>query len=188
MPRISFVDVGQGDCTVATGDSGQSLVIDCPSGQYRTAAEELDRRGHRNVRAAIITHSDEDHAGGMLDLLEFLAERFDGELFFNVDSVLTTPVSGPDYKIAGRRRRALINRTREYGDRVKDARAGTNGNIDDLSWQLLAPTLAEIMDALADGDPNLASGIVLLSVDGINTIVGGMRLLGLGNESKMRYR
>ncbi len=87
----------------------------------------------------------------MLDLLEASRERYEGDLFFNCDSVLAVPVSGPDHKVAGMRRRALINRAREYGDRVKDARYGVDGSIEEIWWKLMAPTVRELMDALADG-------------------------------------
>jgi competence protein ComEC len=173
MATISFVDVGQGDCSVAVNSFGEAIVIDCPRRRHEKALSELEARAYRQISVAIITHSDEDHAGGMLDLLEASREHFEGDLFFNCDSVLAIPVSGSEHKVAGMRRRALINRAREYGDRVKDARYGVGGSIGEISWKLMAPTVRELMDALADGDPNLASGVVLLSIDDFDTIIGG---------------
>ena len=109
----------------------------------------------------------------MLDLIEALSDRFDGLLFFNCDSVLAMPVIGPDHGIAGKRRRALINRAREYRGRVRDARSGVGGSLNEIHWKLLSPNVDELLDALADGDPNLASGIVFIGAGEIDVIVGG---------------
>jgi hypothetical protein len=119
----------------------------------------------------------------MLDTLEALEERFAGLLYFNVDSVLAAPVAGPDYKIAGKRRRAMINRAREFGDRVRHACAGTGGELGILRWVLLAPTYGDVIGALADGDPNGASGIVHISANGNDVVVGGDAPLNLWEKA-----
>lgn len=169
------VDVGQGDCTVAVDEeSGEALLIDCRGGKHRAAVAELERLGLSELRAAIVTHTQQDHFGGVLDVLEELAERFTGHLHFNHDSLLARPVSEADRKVAGQRLRALNNRAREFGDRVKRADDQTPlGTAGSVNWQLLAPAYSDIVAAIGDGNPNLASGVVLIRVGAECVVVGG---------------
>lgn len=172
---ISCIDVGQGDCTVAVDEAtGDGLLIDCRSGHHRAAVDELDLSGLKRLRAAIVSHSQMDHFGGVLDVLEALAERFTGRLYFNLDSLMAMPASGQDRKVAGRKLRALIQRALEYGDRVEKAdTACSELNAGSITGELLAPTYQQLLDAVSKGDPNRASGIVLLKVGGQCVIVGG---------------
>ena len=98
---VSFLDVGQGDCTTIVDANGLGMLIDCPEKLDKIAFQELDLQNCTSLRAAIVTHSDQDHAGGLLDVLERLAERFDGRLYFNVNSLQATPVAGPDRRDRG---------------------------------------------------------------------------------------
>lgn len=174
MPEVAvcFVDVGQGDCTLAVDKAGRiGLLIDCPAGKYRTVATEMEKQSCEELLAAIITHGHADHAGGVLDLLE-LVGGFGGDVYVNSDSFLSVPVAGPDRQIAGKRLRAMFNRLREFGERVRPATAGTNGEVGRLRWKLLSPTYPELIGALGLGDPNLASAIVEVRAKGINVLVG----------------
>lgn len=172
---IACVDVGQGDCTVAVDDdTGEALLIDCRGGHHSKALTELDRLKMRELRAALVTHTHQDHFGGVLDVLETLAERFTGTLHFNQDSLMATPVAGEERAVAGRRLRALINRAREFGDRVQRAEEQTPpGNIGCINWRLLAPRYQDVLAAMSGGDPNLASGVVVLKVGSDAVVIGG---------------
>ena len=172
---IACVDVGQGDCTVAVDDaSGEGLLIDCRSGQHPRAVAELELHGLTELRAAIVTHSQMDHFGGVLDVLETLADRFTGGLHFNQDSLMALPVAGKDRRIAGQKLRALINRAREYGGRVYRAEAdGPDRTVGSIAAQMLAPAYEDVLAAVTDGDPNRASGIVLLRVGNDCVVIGG---------------
>src|SRR5215218_6905536 len=99
---VACIDVGQGDCTVAVDhETGEGLLIDCRIGHHGEALREFDYLGLAELRAAIVSHTQLDHFGGVLDVLEALADRFTGTLHFNHDSFMATPVAGPDRKIAG---------------------------------------------------------------------------------------
>jgi len=169
---IACVDVGQGDCTVAVDEeTGEGLLIDCRSGSHERAVEELQHLGLKELRDALVSHSQLDHFGGVLDTLERLAERFTGILYFNQDSLKP---AGEEGKEAGRRLRALITRASELGDRVKRAEDTTPpATIGSLSWQLLAPNYHEVLNAVSKRDPNLASGIVLLTAGSHTAVIGG---------------
>jgi competence protein ComEC len=70
---LAALDVGQGQCIVLTDDTA-SIVIDCGgSGQTSagdTAAEYLLAAGKNHVDMLILTHLHDDHANGVVQLLE----------------------------------------------------------------------------------------------------------------------
>jgi competence protein ComEC len=70
--RLTVLDVGQGDAIVVEGPDGQTLLVDAGAGgPYRLDAGErvvapfLWNRGVLRLTAAVVTHDDLDHAGGM---------------------------------------------------------------------------------------------------------------------------
>jgi competence protein ComEC len=171
---IACVDVGQGDCTVAVdAETGEGLLIDCRGGRHRQAVDEFDRLGLTDLRAVIVSHSQADHFGGVLDVIEELQDRYTGTLYYNHDTFMATPVAGADRKAAGRKLRALLIRTREFGDRIARAELPAQGAIGSIVWRLLAPTYSDINEALITGDPNRASGVVLIEVGVSRAVIGG---------------
>jgi len=72
--QIAFLDVGQGDATVVTGPSGDTLVIDAGTrfGRFDTGrlavAPYLWQRGISHISVAA-SHPQIDHAGGLIYLL-----------------------------------------------------------------------------------------------------------------------
>lgn len=172
---VSCVDVGQGDCVVAVdSDSGVGMLIDCPANQSQAALEELEHLNMVTLKDVIVTHSQMDHYGGVLDVIDELEDRWVGSLFTNHDTALAIPVIGKNHKGAGGRLRALNTRAREYGERLERAESTTRPrNVGSIFWTLLAPTYAEVSQAISKGDPNLASGVVQLEVGGDCLVVGG---------------
>jgi competence protein ComEC len=70
--RITVLDVGQGDAIVIEGPDGRAAVLDAgPGGPHRLDTGErvvapfLWNRGHLSLAAALATHADLDHAGGL---------------------------------------------------------------------------------------------------------------------------
>jgi competence protein ComEC len=175
---ISCVDVGQGDATVAVDHTiGAALVIDCRQGHHGEVVAELRRLGAKTLAIALVTHSHMDHFGGVLDVLEELGEEFGGDLYLNHDTLMAIPVPGDDRGVAGRKLRALLTRAREFGSRVHRAEvpadgSGLGGKVGDISWTLLAPTFDDAATALTSGNPNLASGVVLLTLGEDNFVIG----------------
>jgi competence protein ComEC len=171
---VSFVDVGQGDCTVAVDDAGFGIMIDCRDGASAEALSELHQQDCQSLVAVIVSHTHCDHFGGVLDVIEAVEDLFTGELYFNHDSLMAVPVAGPERGVAGKKLRALLNRAAELGaERVRRAEPPSAGNAGEIAWQLLAPTYAEVQRAVATGDPNLASAVVLLTVGDDRVVVGG---------------
>jgi competence protein ComEC len=70
--RITFVDVGQGDCTLLEGGGGAVLVDSGPpplEGEAPAALGAVRRRRVRPLDALVLTHAHADHAGGAAALL-----------------------------------------------------------------------------------------------------------------------
>lgn len=70
--RVTVLDVGQGDAIVIEGPDGRTVLVDAGGGgPYRLDAGErvvapfLWNRGILRLTAAVVTHDDADHAGGM---------------------------------------------------------------------------------------------------------------------------
>jgi competence protein ComEC len=87
--RLSVLDVGQGDAIVVEGPDGRVVLVDAGAGgPYRLDAGErvvapfLWNRGVLRLTAAVVTHDDADHAGGMPAVRRLFTVRqpWDGSL------------------------------------------------------------------------------------------------------------
>lgn len=78
--RVIFLSVGQGDCTLVQTASGENYLIDCGSSSRSSVGEYvllpcLKYYGIRCLDAVLLTHPDNDHMNGMLELLELAEEN-----------------------------------------------------------------------------------------------------------------
>ena len=65
-PELIILDVGHGNCALIR-DAKDVIIIDCPPGG--TLAETLEHLSIKEILHILISHSDADHIGGMIDLL-----------------------------------------------------------------------------------------------------------------------
>lgn len=86
--RLTVLDVGQGDAIVLEGPDGRVVLVDAGSGGAmrldageRVVAPFLWNRGVLRLAAAVVTHADADHAGGMRSIASAfpVAETWDAE-------------------------------------------------------------------------------------------------------------
>lgn len=81
--KVTFLDVGQGDCACIQKGRESCYLIDGGSssvskaGQYRILPF-LKEQGIRKVDGIFLSHMDEDHINGILELLEMTAKRETG--------------------------------------------------------------------------------------------------------------
>ena len=73
--KITFLDVGQGDCICIEAPNGTVIMVDSGSSSDRSLCEYrvkpyLEWAGIDKVDYLVLTHLDEDHISGALDLLE----------------------------------------------------------------------------------------------------------------------
>lgn len=78
--RVVFLNVGQGDCTLVQTASGETWLIDCGSSSRSSVGEYvllpcLKYYGIHCLDAVLLTHPDNDHVNGMLELLKLAEEN-----------------------------------------------------------------------------------------------------------------
>ncbi len=68
--RITFFDVGQGDCILVEFADGREMLIDGgpPGGTHFSVTPYLQARGLEKIDAIVVSHTDADHIGGLRDL------------------------------------------------------------------------------------------------------------------------
>lgn len=72
---VTFLDVGQGDCIVMRNENGNCYMVDGGStsksqtGKYQILPF-LESRGIGELEAVFVTHPDEDHISGVMELME----------------------------------------------------------------------------------------------------------------------
>ncbi len=70
LGTVSFVDVGQSDCTLFISD-GESMLIDCGEAENAdTVLATLSENGIKELDYLVATHAHSDHIGAMADVLE----------------------------------------------------------------------------------------------------------------------
>jgi competence protein ComEC len=167
LVRIWFVDVGQGDCTlVVDTQTRRALLIDCPSWHVERVRDLL-RKENASLDTVIVTHWDLDHYGGAARLaVDYAAARvyYNHETLFAADS----------------RQSVLIRTTLKHfrniphpDEVLNNAEAGQKGSSGHFSWEVLAPTHAELTAAYSEGRRNVASAVVDIRVPGLRILIGG---------------
>ncbi len=82
---VHFLDVGQGDAVLIQTPDGYEALID--GGRTRGVLREIAAHQSwwdRNIELVVATHADEDHVGGLVDVLEY----------YDVDFLLMTEAEG----------------------------------------------------------------------------------------------
>ncbi|MEC4684889.1 MAG: DNA internalization-related competence protein ComEC/Rec2 [Nitrospirota bacterium] len=68
LPRVTFLDVAQGDAAVIESSDGRTIIVDTGY-TGREVVDFLRYKGIKGVDALVITHADKDHSGGLWKLL-----------------------------------------------------------------------------------------------------------------------
>lgn len=161
--QIYFLDVGQGDSCLIVSPKKKSVLIDGGNrGQgYKTILPAMQYLGINKIDQAIISHSDLDHCGGIIDLIEmnrikrvFLPEALCNE---------TDDLIGTDYLI-----KLCENNQLEY-ELLKKYNYLDLDSINQRT-KLLAPD-PEIM--LGQKDQNYCSLCFILSIEGLDLMFTG---------------
>jgi len=82
---VHFLDVGQGDAVLIQTPDGHEMLID--GGSHRGILREIATQqswNDRQIELIVATHEDEDHVGGLVDVLTH----------YNVDMILETQAEG----------------------------------------------------------------------------------------------
>ncbi|GBE36865.1 comEC family competence protein [bacterium BMS3Bbin07] len=74
LPKVTFLDVAQGDAAVIESSDGRTIVVDTGY-TGREVKDFLRYKGIKAVDALVITHADKDHSGGLWELLSSTTVR-----------------------------------------------------------------------------------------------------------------
>lgn len=141
-PSVTALDVGQGQCVVATGKRG-AVVMDCGGkgtalNAGDIAAEYLLSSGHERVELLILTHLHDDHANGVVRLMNYL----DVERIVLPSECESTEVGD-----------SILKTCYDMGTEVKYISENTCVRMDGLKLDLIAP--------IGSADPN-EMGLIIL--------------------------
>jgi competence protein ComEC len=167
-PAIVMLDVGQGDATVLLGAGGCNALIDGgPPGDE--LATKLRAIGVRRLDAAVSTHPETDHFGGLLDI----ADSGDVPIGALIDGGGNTP--RPDFA-------QLRSKLAASGSRFEPAVAGTVWHCGDIAIRIIGPA-PEPADAPPPANPNTRAAVTLVDVGSLHMLASGdaesPQLLGL---------
>lgn len=114
--RITFLDVGQGSSILLRLPNGGNVLIDGgPREQGEEVVADLERLGVNYLDAVVVSHADEDHSGGLIDVIGSL-------------SVSTVYDSG--YPHTTQTYAALLNAIDRSGARYVETRTGERIDLD----------------------------------------------------------
>lgn len=73
--QVYYLDVGQANATLIILPTGRTMVVDTGSGEssasfIKSVSKILSENGLEEIDILVLTHSDEDHIGGAIELLE----------------------------------------------------------------------------------------------------------------------
>ena len=128
--EIVAIDVGQGDAIAVRTPGGRWLLVDAGP-RFDDADAGLTRvvpylraRGVRRLEAVILTHPDEDHAGGLASVL---------------DAVPVSVVLGPGFAAGQGGHMAGLREAKDAGTPWRRTAAGDAWTIDGVSFHVLGP-------------------------------------------------
>lgn len=140
--EITMLDVGQGDSVVIRNDNGNIYISDCGSssvnqvGKYRLLPF-LKHKGYGRIKGIFISHLDEDHISGIVELLERAsAERIEIEYLFLPESVCRIE---EDRDVAEN----LQTLAKQNGTKLVYLAQGNRISDDDMDFLCLYPTAEE---------------------------------------------
>ena len=170
MPELAttFLDVGQGDSAVAVLPDGGGVLVDSAAVSAPIVVEYLERAQITSLELAVITHSDLDHAGGVIEVIK----GFQGStkrVAVLLDRVLTTdPQANRKYRVMLRDLAQLLRR----GIGHWAPYAGKAIQFGDVAVSVLHPSEADHAEALSQGNRNDCSVALRLDYAGARVLLG----------------
>ncbi len=173
---LTCLDVGQGDCMVVETPEGHHYLVDGGSsnvsqvGRYRILPY-LKSQGILRIDFAWVSHSDEDHINGIMELLELQAAH---RTSVKLDKLLLPAWETPDENYL-----ALEQLAAKAGIEIAYIRQGDTLTDGDLTWKALWPEEETVEDA------NESSEVLLLTYEGFRGLLTGD--IGTDTEEKIRH-
>ncbi|MBO6214593.1 MAG: DNA internalization-related competence protein ComEC/Rec2, partial [Lachnospiraceae bacterium] len=132
--NLTMLSVGQGQCIFIRSPDGYTCLYDCGStsekdiGEYRIEPF-LKASGISTIDCCIVSHTDEDHISGLLELLED-----DTSDSLRIESLIMPDIGNPDEIYTG-----LVEAAKNRGAKVYRAASGDRFSLGDIEARCLNP-------------------------------------------------
>lgn len=166
---VAFLEVGQGDATVVVApDESAGAVIDCADGAAPIVTDFLERCNVRVLKLVMVTHSDLDHAGGIVDVVRNFNGPTEWLAAFPDRPGSTNPQAGRRYNLL---LREFVDLWRE-GINESIPLNGANWLVGNSILTILHPTQADFTDAVRRDIRNEASVVLRIECQGQRLLLG----------------
>ena len=126
---VSFIDVGQGDCTlVYSPDNGVILVDSGEADKAQTVINYLKSLGIETIDYCVVTHPHSDHMGSMAQIMSE----------FNIENLIIPELSEINIPTTKTYEIFLLS-AEENADEIIPAQAGTTYSVGDIALSVLGP-------------------------------------------------
>ncbi|MBQ9550809.1 MAG: MBL fold metallo-hydrolase [Lachnospiraceae bacterium] len=161
--NYTMLDIGQGDCNILSGRGMETVMIDCGSSSEKEIAKYrvlpyLKYMGIREVNAVILTHTDNDHISGFLEILDI---RNMGGI--RIKNLILPEIGDPDEKYG-----KLISSAGRAGIRVSKISAGSSFSVGGMDFICLGPG-----KGFHATDPNEYSAVVKMKYGEFSALFTG---------------
>jgi len=166
---VAFLAVGEGDATIIlVPGCAEAILVDCGQGSAASVLDFLEQTKVRLLKLVVITHSDLDHCGSMVGVLN----NFEGQtacLAFLPDRVRQlNPIEDRNYRLL---LREIAQLWRE-GTIPCSPYAGVSFKFGELIVSILHPAQADLLDALSQNNRNDASVVLKLEYQECRMLLG----------------
>ncbi len=158
----SFLDVGQGDSTVAVLPDGGAVLVDCPAGRSATVLQHLNELGATSLELVVITHSDLDHAGGVIDVVKGFAGPTTALVMLRDRVLRPNKLANRHYNVL---LRELIELMRK-GVPLREPYAGTVFPLGDAAVTVVHPAQSDTLDSQIRREVNDSSMVLRIEYAG----------------------
>lgn len=126
---VSFIDVGQGDCTLFySPDNGVILVDSGEADKAQTVINYLKSLGIETIDYCVVTHPHSDHMGSMAQIMSE----------FNIENLIIPELSEINIPTTKTYENFLLS-AEENADEIIPAQAGTTYSVGDIALSVLGP-------------------------------------------------
>ena len=126
---VSFIDVGQGDCTLfCSPDNGVILVDSGEADKAHTVINYLKSLGIETIDYCVVTHPHSDHMGSMAQIMSE----------FNIENLIIPELSEINIPTTKTYENFLLS-AEENADEIIPAQAGTTYSVGDIALSVLGP-------------------------------------------------
>jgi len=166
---IVFLNVGQGDAAIIIlPDEKTALMVDCATSANATQITDyLSQKRIYSLEHIFVTHTDLDHIGGVVELMQN---------FHSVKTIhLNIEVLGinQDKTRLKRLLQQLLGILRGRGAEQNRPRAGQKFDFQKVAVEVLHPTDMQLSDCYVNGDKNNASVVLQVSYEGKRVLLTG---------------